>query len=80
MLRAQGADHREAFVNNLIMQLGLVKAADTVIGDDKVLHAHTTGIHACLNICIYCCHQHDRGVVAVASTAQTISDEYCTST
>ncbi len=45
-MHAQGADYRETLVNNLIMQLGLVKAADTVIGDDKVLHTCTMCIIA----------------------------------
>ena len=32
----QDTAYRNAFVESLIQQLGLVKAADTIIGDEKV--------------------------------------------
>ncbi len=41
----QGREYQEAFVQNLMMQLGLVKAADTVIGDDKVPCVHASRCH-----------------------------------
>jgi ABC-type multidrug transport system ATPase subunit len=35
----QDEEYRESFVGSLVEQLGLVKATDTVIGDEKVICA-----------------------------------------